>query len=276
MKLIPLDTRPLQAATSIPTLLSSRAVASVLVAFVLFAAMQSAQAQVNIEQHRPRDEGTSVSLDAATSFRSGNSDLFDVSAGGQVNHRSGAHTILALARVRYGKNDGNTYASSSFGHVRYTRWFVPRVGGEAFVQLERDRFTLLQVRSLIGAGGRIEVAHASHLYFYYGSSLMLELENLDGSEVSIHPASSESVRWSNYVSLRWEITDRATLSTTVYAQPRVDEFEDIRVLQDAALQIDITSTVSFRFVLRQRFDNRPPDNIEDHDLFVENGIRVRL
>ncbi|MDX1739808.1 MAG: DUF481 domain-containing protein [Rhodothermales bacterium] len=234
------------------------------------------RAQVNIEQHRPRDEGTSVSLDASTSFRSGNSDLFDVSAGGQVNHRSGAHTVLALARVRYGKNDGNTYASSSFGHVRYTRWFVPRIAGEAFAQLERDRFTLLQVRSLLGVGGRVEVAHASHLYLYYGSSVMLELENLDESKVSIHPASSESVRWSNYVSLRWEISDRAAISTTVYAQPRVDDFEDIRLLQDAALQIDITSAVAFRFVLRQRFDNRPPDNIEDHDLFFENGIRVRL
>ncbi len=232
--------------------------------------------QINIEQHRPREEGTSVALDASTALRSGNSDLFDISLGGQVNHRSGDHTTLALARVRYGKNDGTTYSSSAFGHLRYTRWFIPRAAGEAFFQLERDRFTLLQVRSLLGVGGRLQVAHASDVYLYMGSALMLELEQLDKSKVSVHPATSESIRWSNYLSLRWEITPRTTISSTLYVQPRLDDFEDIRLLHDAAIEVGISSKVSLRVVLRQRFDNRPPDNVEDHDLFVENGIRVRL
>jgi putative salt-induced outer membrane protein YdiY len=236
----------------------------------------SAAAQINIEQHRPRDTGTSASLDASASLRSGNSDLFDVSSGGQVSHRSGAHTVLALARIRYGKNDGSTYASASFGHARYTRWFAPRVAGEVFAQLERDRFTLLQVRSLIGTGARLQIAGASRVSLYFGSALMLELENLDESRVTVHPASSESLRWSNYVSFLWEITDRSALSTTMYAQPRIDDFNDVRLLQDAALEVDITRVVSLRLVLRQRFDNRPPDGVEKHDVFLENGIRLRL
>ncbi|NNE48441.1 MAG: DUF481 domain-containing protein [Rhodothermales bacterium] len=66
------------------------------------------------------------------------------------------------------------------------------------------------------------------------------------------------------------------LSSTVYAQPRVDRFSDVRLLHDAAFEVGITEAVSLRVALRQRFDNGPPDNLEKHDLFVENGIRVRL
>ena len=243
---------------------------------LLFTIPATSTAQVNIEQHRPRADGTSVILDASTALRSGNADLFDISAGGQVNHRSGKHTILALTRVRYGKNDGTTFASASFGHLRYTRWFLPRLAGEAFAQLERDRFTLLQVRSLFGTGARLQVADASNLQVYYGSSFMFELENLDEAKVEVHPASSEIFRWSHYLSVRWQITERSAVSTTVYAQPRLDDFSDVRLLQDAALEVGITNAVSLRITLRQRFDNRPPDNLEKHDLFVENGIRVRI
>jgi putative salt-induced outer membrane protein YdiY len=233
-------------------------------------------AQVNIEQHRTADEGMTVALDASFSVRSGNSDLYDIAAGGRLQHQSGQHTILAVARIRYGENDGTRYASSSFGHLRYTHWLTDRIGGEVFGQLERDRFTLLQLRALVGAGARLRVATAKHLDIIYGSSMMVEFENLDESRVSVHPATSEVVRWSNYVSFRWEINKRSVLSSTVYAQPRVDRFSDVRLLHDAAFEVGITEAVSLRVALRQRFDNGPPDNLKKHDLFVENGIRVRL
>jgi hypothetical protein len=243
---------------------------------ILLVTASPAAAQVNIERHRPTDEGTSSTLDASVSIRSGNSDLYDVSGSGQVNHWSGASMVLAVARVRYGKNDGNTYSSSSFGHIRLTHWFTTDVAAEVFGQLERDRFTLLQVRTLLGAGSRLRMAGSDRFSMYYGSSLMLELENLDESKVLLHPTSTETFRWSNYVSLRWEITEHTSFSSTAYAQPRLTDFEDLRLLHDAALEVGITSVVSLRVVLRQRLDGRPPDGIDRYDIFLENGLRVRL
>lgn len=244
-------------------------------ACVLFL-VPAASAQVNIEQHRPREQGTSLVVDVAASLRSGNSDLYDVTAGGQLHHRSGVHSILAIARVRYGENDDRQFANSSFGHLRYTRWITGRFAGEAFAQLERDRFTLLQVRSLLGAGGRLRFLDKENVEMFYGSSFMLELERLDASKVLNHPARSEAVRWSNYASVRWTINERSSLSSTVYIQPRLGDFADFRLLHDAMLEVGVTERVSLRVALRQRLDNRPPDNLEDHDIFVENGVRVRL
>ncbi len=235
-----------------------------------------ARAQVNIEQHRPGAPGTALTVDASVSLRSGNSDLFDVSGGARLVHQHDKRTWLALARVRYGENNGREYANSSFGHLRFTRWLSPTLAAETFTQLERDDFTLLQLRFLAGAGGRVRIAQDEHLSFFYGSALMLELENLDESRVVDHPAATESVRWSNYVSFRWDITPRSSLSSTAYVQPRVNNFDDVRVLHDGALEAGITDTVSIRMVIRQRFDNGPPDNLEKYDLVLENGIRLRL
>lgn len=235
-----------------------------------------ARAQINIERLRTQDEGLSASADVAFAFRSGNSDLFDVSVGGQVNHRNDKRFILGIARVRYGESNGTTYNSSAFAHLRLTQWFGTLGAGELFGQLENDRFTLLQLRSLIGSGIRLRLAETGQVSAFLGSAAMYEIEDLDADKVTVHPSRSRVVRWSNYLSFSWKISESASFSTTVYAQPQVDAFSDVRLLQDAALNFDITESVSFRVVFRQRFDNRPPDDIERHDAFVENGIRVRF
>ena len=233
-------------------------------------------AQINIERLRTQDEGLSANADLAFAFRSGNSDLYDVSLGGQINHRNDNRFILGIARIRYGESDGTTYNSSAFAHLRYTQWFGALVAGELFGQLENDRFTLLQLRTLIGSGIRLRLAETDNVSAFLGSAAMYEIEDLDASKVTVHPSSSRVVRWSNYLSFSWKISESASFSTTVYAQPQVDAFSDVRLLQDAALSFDITESVSFRVVFRQRFDNHPPDDIDRHDAFLENGIRVRF
>ncbi len=256
-----------------------RCVKSVLLGctLTLFASLpEQAAGQINIERLRTQEEGFSIGADVALAFRSGNSDLYDVSAGTQLNHRSDNRFILGIARVRYGESNGTTYNSSAFAHLRLTQWFGSTIAGELFAQLENDRFTLLQLRTLIGSGVRLRIADTERVSAYLGTAAMFEIEDLDADKVTVHPSSSRVIRWSNYLSFSWQISKSASFSTTVYAQPQVDAFSDVRLLQDAALDLAITESISFRVVFRQRFDNRPPDDIERHDAFLENGIRIRF
>jgi putative salt-induced outer membrane protein YdiY len=140
--------------------------------------------------------------------------------------------------------------------------------------VEENGFTLLQLRFLYGLGVRLRYVDTDRFKLFQGSTPMLEVENLNGSQVVLHPESTTTVRWSNYVNVRLQVSETTFLVNTVYVQPRVDRTEDVRVLNEAALGVKITDHVTLRVALQVHYDSRPPDNVEDLDLTLQNGLQV--
>ena len=89
-----------------------------------------------------------------------------------------------------------------------------------------------------------------------------------------HPEVVHVARWSNYLNVRLDLSETVTFNHTVYVQPRLDDFDDVRVLNEAALALDITEHVTFRTTFNLRYDSRPPDEIEALDVAVRNGLAV--
>jgi hypothetical protein len=89
---------------------------------------------------------------------------------------------------------------------------------EAFAQVEHDAFTLLQLRALAGAGGRLRGIEADGLGVYAG---------LTPTHIS-------------------------------YVQPRADTRGHLRVLEEARLAVDLTARLALTLALNLRHDRRPP------------------
>ena len=68
---------------------------------------------------------------------------------------------------------------------------------------------------------------------------------------------------------RYEIDKRLQLVGTLYAQPRLDDPSDIRVLNETQLIISISKKVSFSTAFQANYDSAPPDQVEGLDTRVK-------
>ena len=127
---------------------------------------------------------------------------------------------------------------------------------------------------LVGSGPRFRYVDTGTIGLFQGTTLMYERENLDAGEVIGHPSDQSVMRWSNYLNVRIKLSDQTSFVTTLYVQPRLGAFSDIRVLHDASVAVAITEHLTFSTTLNLYYDSRPPDNVEDLDLEFRNGIQV--
>lgn len=240
---------------------------------LVLAVIPAARAQVNVEKLRDLEaDGFAATLGGDVAFRSGNSDLVELGLGSRLDFRSGLHYTFAIASLRYGENNGRRFKDQSFAHLRYTYWFRTRLAAEMFGQAERDGFTLLELRLLYGNGVRLRYLEAERAAVYQGSTVMIEYEDLDASRVQTHPDELLVGRWSNYLSVRLALSEHTSLINTLYVQPRFDAFADVRVLDEAAVEVALSRHVALRTTFHLRYDSRPPDGVEDLDLTLRNGL----
>jgi len=246
-------------------------------ALVLFALSSEVVAQVNTESMRRVDvDGFTLRLSGNLAFQQGNSDVFETDASGRIDYLVRQHYLFLNGSQRFARSDGGTFRNRAFAHLRYNYEFTRRVTGEAFTQIERDSFTRRRVRLLGGLGPRIRYAQTDRWHLFQGSTLMHEFESLDPTRAGDRAPDTNRVRWSNYINLRVSLNDHADASATVYVQPWLSDFSNIRILHEALLSFRITRHLSFQTSFNLRYDSRPPAEVEDLDIAVRQGFVVTL
>lgn len=246
---------------------------SLLFLFLLATCSLRVHAQVNTEKMRSFDvDGWAGTLSGDIAMRSGNSDLVEIGALSRIDYRDGKHYTFLDGRLRYGRTQGTTYKNQAFAHLRYTVRLQCWLATEVFSQIERDGFTRLQLRLLGGAGTRFIILETEKYGIFQGTALMVEYEDLDSDLAGSHPEQVTVGRWSNYFSLRFRFTEQTSFINTFYAQPQLDAFGDIRLLNEGTLAVALTQYILFTTTVQFRYDSRPPGEIESFDLTLRNGI----
>lgn len=245
-----------------------------LLSFLLFS---PALAQVNTEKMRIGDEveGFDATAAANVTYRTGNVEVLDLGVGGRVDYRAGRFAAFLTGSTQFSEAEDRVYLNRAFAHLRGTLRLprLPWVRPEAFLQTERDESTLLTRRTLAGAGLRLALVTDSTVAVFLGSTPMLEVELLDHDRVAVDPETTVA-RWSNYLVLQLELTDLVTFVNTVYVQPRFGRFGDVRVLDEAGLDVQITDAVALRLTLHLRYDSEPPADLDRFDLTLRNGLAL--
>lgn len=249
---------------------------------VLFAAAvalfpAAASAQVNIERMRGAADapGFSSTVAADLSLRSGNVDVTELS--GEIRTdlvRNGPHGFL-LGRGGVGWKDGDRFSNSGLLHLRAGLPARPAVELEAFAQIDYDKARRLDFRALAGAGPRVRLASGGAVTATAGTAYLREHEEYGLPPAASHPRDVTVSRWSSYLNLGVS-ADPVSAVWIVYAQPRFDRFDDVRVLSEASLSVAMGRKVELRNVFRLRWDSVPPDGIEETDVALVTGISVRL
>jgi putative salt-induced outer membrane protein YdiY len=253
--------------------------------FALLGALgRDARAQVNTENLRKRIKvvGYSVIVEGSLTGDTGNTEGIAVGAGVGGGYASGPHLAFACARADYTRYDDTTSVDKTFAHVRYNYELEPWLWGEVFAQAQSDAFQRLDLRNLFGVGPRFRVLHlegelAKDFDVYAGTAYMLERDAIS-PEVGAVGRTNQSIqiwhRLSTYVTVQWQVDERAVLSTTLYVQPAFDDVHDVRLLSDTLLTFKISKTFSSGIAASVRYDSEPPTAVLTTDAEVKSTLAL--
>jgi hypothetical protein len=258
-----------------------------------------AQAQVNIEKLRtePTDNGISGSFSLALTFSQGNIDFADFALGSFVAHKRGKYTTFLVTNGRFAAkrtqgdyllspdvglwDDEAHFSYNAMSHLRTNYDLGHDLALELYGQYEFNEFLLLDRRVLAGSGIRYKVCEGKHGGFWFGTSAMLEMEQLNPDAIAAsEPVDQQHWRWSSYGTAKTILSQTSTWITTIYYQPRLDEFSDYRVVGETGLSFAINERFSFSVDARLRHDSAPPVTAEGEvavlptDIGVKNAISV--
>jgi putative salt-induced outer membrane protein YdiY len=260
------------ARTALPAILSAIALATI---------AAPAAAQVNIEALRADIGDRKYFLSIAASFtgHAGNGPSANASGTAFAGFQIGDHLLFARARGDYGQFKGEATATKAFGHLRYNYRFLPWLFGEAFLQIEEDKFQRLAIRQLTGAGVRFGIVQRKEIELYYGTAWMADYSKLNDDPVPLGTFVGPhwwAQRWSNYLSSTWHMSARARISEALYVQPRVNAFKDFRLLSDTAFVVDVDKRLSVKISARVLHNNTPPSRVLATDVDVLTSLVLTL
>lgn len=222
------------------------------------------------------EPGLSGGLGAGLSLKRGNTDFLEVTGNSWAQYRHDIHSYLLHARGAVGEQNDERFSSNAFAHARWTGMWHPRIGSEVFGQLEYDAQVRLQWRALAGTGPRFVVVQAQSVELFAGSGWMIEYEQLDIPLTDPHPRETVAHRWTNYATVKVQAAEVLQVLTTVYVQPRFDDFADVRVLGESELLVSVTEAFKLTTTARVRHDSRPPQDVERTDLVLQSGFELHF
>ncbi len=263
-----------------------------LVLLATFACPLVASAQVNTEKLRSWEKGgTKAAFDFSLTNRTGNVDLLLAGSSlrvqwAQLQPKTSSTApdqildlvyligdiTLGLKKKSIDDTERSRFKNAAFAHLRWTHMWSSWLGSEVFAQAQYNEFIKLSKRLLGGAGARFEVYESKHAEVVFGTGYMLEYEDND-----VEPRTTVLAhRSTSYLSLKLYLGDsKVTLVQTVYAQPRLTDLGDYRILNDSELVIKITGHLEVVAGVYLRYDSEPViPELSKLDMTMKNKLRV--
>ena len=239
---------------------------------------QTAFAIVNVSQSvtDSKADGLSHTLHIGWDGAQGNTEknTFKGDLLSQWKHE--AHTEFLLFDHAYGKSSGVVNTDRTFAHLRHRTQIDNFWAWEAFTQKGRDAFTRLSDRFLLGAGVRLSVLEQEgQRGLYVGIGSFYERERLS-QDTGTTDSESKLWRGNIYVVYKQQINAQVQISSTTYYQPALNQGNDYRLLEQAALHVAMFSNVQLKISLDYSFDSQPPQTIGKDDLRYSSGLEIKF
>lgn len=223
----------------------------------------------------PAKDGQVGQVEGKISWREGNNPLFDVGGSGALLIRRANLIGLALVRGEYGTSNGVLLTKKSFEHARLRSLIDDKWRWEWIAQHEYDKFRRLSSRAVTGTGPAFQFFGNKDLEVLGGIAYIYEDEQLDQRPGTIDAGKhSVSHRASAYVTGHQDLSSTASIVETVYAQPRIDDPGDIRILGELSVQSKLTSRVALKDSFNVTYDRTPPDGVKRYDTSLEASVIV--
>jgi putative salt-induced outer membrane protein YdiY len=216
--------------------------------------------------------GAELSLD----WRTGSTNLLVARGVLMGQWRTERHAVLGVVRGEYGFAQEQLIVSKFLEHLRYRYRFTDWLSGETFVQHELDAFRRLRLRALVGAGPRFTLWSSDSARLTVGVAGMVEHEQLRNDGEPDAGARVTEVRMSSYVLARVKVMENMSFVETLYVQPRVTRFSDLRLLNESLLLVEANKHFTFSTGLVITYDTAPPATVSRMDTQLRTALGVKF
>lgn len=238
-----------------------------------------AAAIVNVEGMRVRqpEEGVSGNVDVSLGGKSGNTDKRELALDGRVQWHRDKVTDFVILSYDYGEANDIRNVNASLLHGRHVVQYLPRRAWEAFVQAEHDEFTRLSFRGLAGGGWRFtQTEEMGRLALHIGVGAFAVNETLEKRAGLSDDGSDNYARGNFYLAYKQQLNPQMSVSSTTYYQPRLDDFPDKRILEQAALAVKMTDRLNLTLSINIAHDSRPPQTVEKTDVSYNTSLSYKF
>lgn len=184
-----------------------------------------------------------------------------------VQYRHNRHRVLLLSDLNFIRAGGTDFVNTGYQHIRYNNKLNEHLTWEFFVQTQYNKVLLMDFRGLAGTGPRVKLLKKENLHLYAAALYMFEHEQITGDSITFNDH-----RMSSYVTNTWILSKHADWSATVFYQPNLGNFSDMRIAGDMALDINITKKLGFRTTFNFLYDNKQPAGVPEWTYQLKNSI----
>ncbi len=232
---------------------------------------------INIEDKRVA-LGDSIKFkgfgDLGVNFYRNDKQSMTFKANMQLEYVNRKHFVLLLSGFNLIRTEGvaNTL-NDGFTHLRYNYDLPKKWVYEAFVQGQYNERTRVLFRGLMGTGIRLKLKHGKKQRYYIGLAYFLESNQFKDTT-----ARQLDNRLSGYLSYNINFGEKSRFVHTTYVQPRLDNWQNIRVSSEASLLFIISKHLTFRTTFNTSYDSDPrlPESVPDWIYTLTNGLRFEF
>jgi hypothetical protein len=211
-------------------------------------------------------DGVSGNVSGSLDWRTGNISFLSMAASSAVRVRDGKNLLIGLVRLERKSSADDLIFGRTFEHIRYRYLLEKWLLLEAFAQHEYDAKKRLNIRAIGGFGPKADIVEGKNYGVGIGAAYLFELEQLSVEDGVADSGTNDTAhRLSSYLVGFYGYTDRLQLVETFYAQPRLTDLADTRLLSESSLVVKATDKLSVATSFTIAFDNRPPETVEKTD-----------
>jgi hypothetical protein len=237
--------------------------------------------QINTEKFRKYSEKEGFLFNAGFRFgySGGNSQYVSTDATFRLDYNRNKNNAFIVANYDYKETESSKIANKGFVHLRGIHALNNKLATEVFLQQEFNEFLLLEDRKLVGASLRIRIMDfrsqdsLSGFRSNIGLGLMYEHEVYDIVSNEVTKLTKDLVRFSSYLTLDWNITNRINCWVVGYFQPDINNISDFKSVIETGIEIGIIGKLYFTIDLSYRYNSKPVGDVKNYDTALKNGLR---
>lgn len=245
-------------------------VAMVLVAGLVGFETGSAQILNTLRGFEADSSGWSGEVASFFGASGGNTENVSLTGAGRVQWGGDRHRVRLLGNATRTTSRGEVTEETSVVHVRHNYRLADAFATVLFVQNQHDEFQRLTSRSLVGAGARWDWMRRERLKGSWGVTPMLEVERIEGDDVTTNG------RLSTFVSLLGRLDERTTFDLVTFVQPKMDDASDLRAVGSASLRVELAERFSLVVQGSVQYDRQPAEDVKRTDWKTVTGFSVQL
>jgi putative salt-induced outer membrane protein YdiY len=217
---------------------------------------------VNMESARKESlSGFQFQANFGLNGSSGTVDRTNYSVETRLDYNSNKWQRFGVFSYKREEKDDSITSNNTFFHLRAVRKVNNLVSWEVFSQLSEKPLQKIKRRELFGAGVRLSPY----------KTLRVGLGLFDENEERILSETRKTTRLNTYITNDFKISDTATFESTLYIQPDIDDFSEVRSFFVAGLRLKITEKFSSIISYENTYDSSPPPSTDQSNSFY--GIK---